>query len=172
MKYIRILAVLLAMCLLFAGCKGSSDHKTPDELFDEEQPDADFSRCGIVFDLPEDFTDYSNSPLATNYEFLYASPYVGIYGLKDHAGGLDEEINSFEIFVSKIAERYGTEATQKDGIWVMSYEDPEQNEPQMIVCAFYEVGDMYWSICSYCPSDLFEENGDAMWGYVTSVTFE
>ena len=169
MRFIRILTLLLVMCLIFTGCKES---KNPDSSSNENQEAVDFSRDGVIFDLPEDFTDYSDSPLATNYVFLYASPTVGIYGLKDPSGGLDEEITSLETFVESIAQRYNTEATQKDGIWVISYEDLEQNEPQTIVCAFYEVGDMYWSICSYCPSDLFEDNSEAMWGYVTSVKFE
>ena len=166
MRFIRILTLLLALCLVFAGC-GKSDNPAI-----ENQEPVDFGRGGVIFDLPEEFTDYSDSPLAAHYVFLYASPYVGIYGLRDHSGGLDEEISSFEAFVQSIAQRYNTEATQKDGIWVISYEDLEQNEPQTIVCAFYEVGDMYWSICSYCPSDLFEDNSEAMWGYVTSVKFE
>lgn len=169
MKYIRNLALLLALCLVFSGC-GSSEKS--DDLAIENQEPVDFGRGGVILDLPEEFSDYSHTPLAEHYEFLYASPFVGIYGLKDHSGGLDEEISTFEAFTQDIAHRYNTEVIQKDGISVISYEDLEQNEPQMIVCAFYEVGEMYWSICSYCPSDLFAENSDAMWGYVTSVTFE
>ena len=169
MKCIRNLALLLALCLIFSSC-GSSE--TPEDLAIENQEPVDLGRGGVSLDLPEEFSDYSQTPLAEHYEFLYASPYVGIYGLRDHSGGLDEEISSFEAFVQSIAQRYNTEVIQKDGISVISYEDLEQNEPQTIICAFYEVGDMYWSICSYCPSDLFAENSDAMWGYVTSVTFE
>ena len=170
MKYLRILILLLAFCLLFAGCKNSDSHDPVDQT--NTPTEAPFSRGGVRFDLPEDFSDYSELPLGQNYDFLYANSFIGIYGMKDNSGGLDEEISSLEAFVAVQAEKCGAEASKKDNCWVFSYEDLEQNEPQMIVCAIYQVGDYYWSIYSYCPSDLFESNSEAMWGYITSPVFE
>ena len=172
MKYIRILVLALTFCLLFAGCKNDvPDIELPDD-FVEEPTEAPFSRGGVTFDLPEDFSDYSDLPLGERYEFLYASSFVGVYGLKDIAGGLDEEISTFDAFAATLAENRGAEATKKDNYWIYSYEDLEQNEPQMVVCAIYEVGDCFWSIYSYCPSELFAEYSDAMWQYITTAVFE
>lgn len=173
MKIIRLLVVLMALCLLFVGCNNEPDSvpTIADDLSASPVQPA-FNRGGVRFNLPEEFSDYSQSPMGQNYEFLYADSFVGIYGLKDNSGGLDEEIDSLEAFVAAQAEKHGAEPTQKEDYWVFSYEDLEQNEPQMMVCAFYEVGDFYWSIYSYCPSDLFESSSEAMWGYITSPVFE
>ena len=171
MKFIRILILLLAFCLLFAGCKNAESVQEPEEP-EIQVTEPPFSHGGVHFSLPEDFTDYTKLPLGQNYEFLYANAHMGIYGLKDNSGGLDEEINSLEAFAAAQAERNGTEAVKKDTCWTFSYEDQTQNEPQMIICAIYESGDYYWSIFAYCPSDLFESNSEAMWGYITTPVFE
>ena len=172
MKFVRISLLILAFCLLFAGCGNANmDIELPeDSAF--EPTEAPFSRGGVKFDLPEDFSDYSDLPLGQNYNFLYASSTMGIYGMMDIAGGLDEEISTLDTFVAAQAERRGVEATKNENCWTFSYEDLEQNEPQTFVCAIYEVDGCFWSIYAYCPTELFAENGDAMWRYITTPVFE
>ena len=71
MKYIRNLALLLALCLVFSGC-GSSEKS--DDLAIENQEPVDFGRGGVILDLPEEFSDYSHTPLAEGSAMAQPTP--------------------------------------------------------------------------------------------------
>ena len=179
MKYMSILAILLIGCMLLVGCNqadsaGATQAQDPHADAPEETIplEVTYSRKGVSFTLPSNFSDYSELPLGTQYAFLYAEPYIGIQGIEDVKADLSEEITSLEAYATEQAAAFGTQAEDRNGIWTAVYEDQDQNEPQMIVCAFYETETAYWTIQSYCTSDMFETNQDAMWSYVTAAAFE
>ena len=180
MKYISIIAVLLAMCLLFAGCK-DDPAQTPDTPVqtdgtgvpvETEPAEYTFSYNGATVTLPNTFTDYTLYPIAADYTFLYAEPLIGLCGIEDLKDEIDPSVTSLETYVAYRAGLVGGEAVQQDGLWTLTYEDQSQNEPQMMVCVFHETERGYWIIKSYCTSDVFAEHETDMWNYVKSVTFE
>ena len=179
MKYSGILAILLVGCMLLVGCNNSepadnTQSQNPiDQATEETQPqEVTYTRKGVRFTFPANFSDYSDFAFGQQYDFLYADAYIGVLGIEDVKADLSEEITSLEVYAANQASAFGTQAEQKDGIWTALYEDLEQNEPQMMVCAFYETENSFWTIKSYCTSDVFTENQDAMWSYVTAATFE
>lgn len=177
MKYIRIFAVLLAIGLLFAGCKENDEPqmtfpKIPYSQVGIAPTKVTYTHQGVTMELPKDFSDNTQTPSGKNYSFMYGAASMGITGEKVSKNELSEEITSLELFAADYAAALQAEALQKDGFWTVQYEDPSQNEPQMYVCAFYETEDAYWIITSYCPSQTFENYSQDMWQYVTSATFE
>ena len=181
MKYISIIAVLLAMCLLFVGCKNSDQGSEPSQQVptdpngvpvETEPQELTFSYNGATVTLPGTFVDYTLMPLAADYTFLYAEAMVGLAGIEDLKEEVDPSVTSLETYAAYRANLVGGEAVQQDGLWTLTYEDLTQNEPQMLVCAFYETERGYWIIQSYCTSDVFENHQADMWNYVKAVTFE
>lgn len=182
MKYISIIALLLTVCFLFAGCKdGKQKGKNPLEqvptlhgsLSVETEPqEVTFTHSGVTVTLPGNFQDYTELPLGEQYTFLYAEPFVGLIGIEDIKEDLDDNITSLEAYAAYQASVFGGEAVEKDGLWTLVYEDLTQNEPQKMVCAFYETEQAYWMIQAYCTSDTFETHEEAMWSYVKAPTFE
>lgn len=179
MKYVSIIAVLLAMCLMFAGCKDKAQ-TDPTQLptdnsgvpVETEPQEVTFRHNGAVVTLPSSFIDYTLMPLAADYTFLYGDSMVGLSGIEDLKEEIDPSVTSLETYVAYRANLVGGEAVQQDGLWTLSYEDLTQNEPQMLVSVFHETERGYWIIQSYCPSDVFETHQADMWNYVKSVTFE
>ena len=179
MKYTSIFAILLIGCLLLVGCNNAEPVKETgsqipnDQINEETEPQTvTFTRMDVTFTLPANFTDYSETPIGAPYDFLYAEAYIGLLGIIDVKEDLSEEINSLESYAASQASALGTQAEEKDGVWMALYEDLEQNEPQMYLCAFYETDTAFWTIKSYCTSDAYENNQDTMWSYVTAATFE
>ena len=181
MKYISIIAVIVTMCLLFAGCGKNGDTQnsnTPVQndssngVVETEPQENIFRYNGAQMVLPADFSDYTLSPIASDYTFLYADAMKGIIGIEEKKEEIDPAVTSLESYAAYQAAKFGTEAVQTEGFWTLEYEDFTQNEPQMLVCVFYETEDSYWIVKSYCTSDMFETFETVMWNYVKSVTFE
>ncbi len=177
MKYIRIFTVLLAIGLLFAGCKKNDESKSnypqisPDQI-GIASTDNTFSHNGVSMTLPSSFSDYTDLPIGQEYSFLYGASTVGISGLEVSKDTVSEEITSLELYAADYANQMSGEATQKDGIWSVQYEDLSQNEPQTYICALYETENAYWIISGYCPSQVFEDYGQDMWVSIASAVFE
>ena len=181
MKYISIIAVLLAMCLVFAGCKDNEQTDKPAEQtptaapadpVETESQEVTFSNNGAVITLPGTFTDYTGKPIAEGYAFLYGEVMMGLRGIEDQKADMDESVTSLESYAAYQASVFGGEAVQQDNLWTLSYEDLSENEPQMFVCVFYETENAFWTVQSYCPSNVFENCQADMWNYVKAVTFE
>ena len=177
MKYIRIFVLLLAFCLLFAGCKKNDESKsnypqiTPDQI-GSAPTEITFSHNGVSMTLPSSFSDYTDLPVAENYSFLYGASMVGIHGQEIGKDTVAEEITSLELYAADYASHMSGEAEQSEGIWTVQYEDLSENEPQMYVCALYETEDSYWIISAYCPSLVFEDYSQDMLESVTSAVYE
>ena len=180
MKYIIVIAVLLAMCLLFVACKDKNQTDAPSQVptdnsgvpVETESQEVTFCYNGASVTLPNSFEDYTLLPLAADYTFLYGNSMVGLCGIEELKDEIDPSVTSLETYVSYRANLVGGQAVQQDGLWTLSYEDQTQNEAQMMVCVFHETERGYWIIQSYCPSDVFENHQADMWNYVKSVTFE
>ena len=181
MKYISILAVVLTMCLLFAGCGKNGENQDPNTPaqnigssgVEETEPQEHIFRYnGAQMVLPLDFSDYTLAPIASDYTFLYADAMKGIIGIEERKEEIDPAVTSLESYAAYHAAKFGGEAVQTEGFWTLEYEDLTQNEPQMFVCVFYETERAYWTVKSYCTSDTFETFETVMWDYVKSVTFE
>lgn len=181
MKYVSIIAVLLAMCLIFVGCKDNEQTDKPAEQtpidapaepVETEPQEITFSNNSAIITLPATFTDYTEKPIAEGYAFLYGDAMVGLRGTEDQKTDLDESVTSLESYAAYQASVFGGEAVQQDNLWTLSYEDLSENEPQMLVCVFYETENAFWTVQSYCPSNVFEIHQADMWNYVKSVTFE
>ena len=181
MKYISILAVIVTMCLLFVGCGKNGNTQNPgtpvqndssNGAVEAEPQENIFRYNGAQMVLPADFSDYTLSPIASDYTFLYADAMKGIIGIEDMKEDIDPNVTSLESYAAYQAEKYDAEAVQTEGLWTLVYEDLTQNEPQMFICAFYETEDAYWTVKSYCTTDMFETFEAEMWDYVKSVTFE
>ena len=179
MKPVRILAILLLMCIIFSGCKNRKEEQKPGLKFPQisssqvgtAPADVTFSYFGASMTLPPEFSDYSHTPLGEQYDFLYSSSFLGIYGTFVEKSSV-EEITSVQQFAQDYAAQQQGEAVQKDGIWSLQYDDLTKNEPHTNLCAFYETQDNYWVITAYCPSQSFEHYNQDMWYYVSSATFE
>lgn len=156
---VKILAVLMAVCLLFAGCK-------------EKEAKNSFSKDGLYIAFPDIFTDYCDTPLAEDYDFLFAGDYVGVLGISESKKDMPETVTDLQSYAGYIAEGYNQQVTEKDGFLTVSYEDLEMNDPQMYVCVFVETENHYWSIRSYCMSDSYENNAEMMWKYITAVEID
>lgn len=176
MKAFRILTVLLAICMLLCGCKDSHQQTNPsqstaagDIQSGEETQMQTLERNGVRFTLPSDFHDYSESPIGQGHDFLYGNDSLGIVG--DKTAKEDAGVASLMEFAAATAAQYGAETSQKDGVWTVSYEDPEANEPQSNLCVFYETEDSFWIIRTYCPTQILDSCREDMWHYATAAEF-
>lgn len=176
-RIFTILSVLFLISILLVGCKKPD---TPTEnpsvptqttVPATEPPRQSFERAGISLELPENFRDYSEYPMSQEYEFLYASDFVGIFAIQESKDTVNEAVTTLETYCTYQASVLSGEAAQNAGIWTITYQDLTQNEPQTYICAVYETEDAYWTVKSYCPSDLYETYKEAMLSYVTAVTF-
>ena len=165
MKILKYFLCLLALGMLLCSCK-QTVAKT-----EAQQPDAPilFTRNGATLELPTKFFDYSESPIGVGHSFLYGSDVMGIMG--DQYIKTRTESESLESFVQSQAELHRVQATQKDGFWTITYDDPTQNEPQIYICVFYETQSSYWIVSAYCPDRMFEDCCTDMWNYATNVLF-
>ena len=175
MKAFRVLTVLLAICMLLCGCKDSNQPSASQPTAAAEIPSGDeiqmqtLERNGVRFTLPSDFYDYSDSPIGQGHSFLYGNDSMGIIG--DETAKEDAGVASLMEFAEATAAQYGTKAVQKDGFWTVSYEDPEANETQSILCVFYETEDSFWIIHTYCPAQILDSCQEDMWHYATAAEF-
>lgn len=169
MKTIRIIAVMLLLCLLLPGCKKAEDSQSTQPTAAQPTEPTPYARSGAVLELPGDFFDYSDTPLGEGHSFLYGNDLMGIMG--DEYSKTETAADSLEAFAQSQAEMHGVEATQKDGFWTITYEDPNQNEPQIFICAFHETQSSYWIVSAYCPDRMLEDCQADMWKYATNVQF-
>lgn len=153
---VKLLAVLMAVCMLFAGCKGKEAKNS-------------FSQDGLYIAFPDIFVDYCDTPLAEGYDFLFAGDYVGVLGSSSDKNEQPEGVSDLRSYAEHKAQMYGAQLQEKDGFLTASYEDLEMNDPQMYVYIFVESKNCYWSIGAYCMSDSYENNAEMMWKYITAV---
>lgn len=167
------------MSLLFSGCKTQQPAK---EGFFEKLPGNDVQAAmpqtekptqpsqkqnSISLELPDDFEDYTGKPGAEQYDYLYSNGQMGI--------GINAirkpQYGTLEDYAYREADYYRTQATQKDGFWTITYEDPDSNEPQTMIHVFYEDADTYWTVQGFCPSQCYDQYESIIWQYITGVEF-
>lgn len=158
MKPAKVLAVLLALCLL-AGC-GAQPNQTV--------------TCGeLSIQLPASFTDWSEDPVSAGLSFSYADEDTGVCGvfeskeyLQAYIPGLDAQ-GYAELFVESNGLSSGVILT--DGIPTFSY--TSQGEPAIrYLCGVFESGENFWVVQAYCAAENFEASKAQLWEYITSVT--
>ena len=169
-KFLQIIAICLLFGVLFPGCKKKQLEEVVPTYGDVIAPGTEIDekileRNGVRMILLEEFEDYSESPMGQAYEFLYAAEYVGVYGSR-FAKNPQLDLESFSQYNSA---EWCVQAEQKDGVWVVEYVDDTQNEPQAMVCAFYESRDAYWMIQAYCPQELFAQCQEIMYACVLTA---
>ena len=174
MKNIGIFAVLLAACLLLAGCKGAENSADVDATIpvETQAPLTTWDRAGVTLELPENFNDCSDLPFGQQYEFLYSGSMLGIYGTKESKDTVSEGITDLASYSAHQAAAMNAEANTINGISIITYEIDTQDDPQTYVCAFYETETDYWTITSYCPSRMYEFYQETMLSYVTAATIQ
>ena len=171
----KVAAVTALMALLFSGCKtqgpgnGNANNAgaaNPESL--PQKTEASLTHivtAGIPLRLPIAFADYTGEPIAQGFDYLYADEQITI-GISSEKRPENETL---EGFVNQEAAYFHAQATQKDGIWTISYESAEYNEPQTMVNAYYEDAENYWRVQGYCPSQCYEQYKDLIWQYITST---
>ncbi len=170
MRRLILFAVVFSLlCLFFTGCNSTPTVEPgPVESTDDPQSVQNiFSQSDIQFILPGDFIDYTGTPIGGDYTFLYANGNLGLIGIeerKDEAG-----YTVFDDYLADQADTLGSELTQKDGFWTLTYIDNTQNESQTMLCIFYESTSSFWTVKAYCPEDVYSMYQADMWTYATSA---
>ncbi len=169
-KLIVLLSVLFLIAACLAGCEQSTaGGNTPVEPSEDPSTvEQEFSRHEISFTFPGDFIDYTNTPVGQGYSFLYANSQLGLIGLEEPK----EKYPDFAGFLAAKADELGAEATQKNGFWTLTYIDETQNEPQTMLCIFYESESSFWTVKAYCPEDVYTTYAETMWEYATSAKLD
>ena len=178
MKKISIIAVVLALILVFVGCKDAdktdrNSGQTPvdsTEIPEETEPrEIVYERVGVSIRLPETFKDCSELPLGKKYDFLYASEMIGIYGTHIRKDDTAEGIVDLAGFCQQTAASVQGETKEHNGILTVSYVQDSQGEKDQYVCAFFETEIEYVIITAYCPERMYEFYQNDMLSYITEA---
>lgn len=168
----KIFIILLAVCLTAActvGCNSNSGgESTTAAPTEPPAPTQILSKSSISFAFPEDFIDYTDSPINDGNTFLFANGSLGLIGNEVSK----DNFQSFSDYIEAQALETESDAIEKDGFWTLTYVDNTQNEPQTTVCVFYEIESSYWTVKAYCPEDVYSIYQETLWKYITSATFE
>lgn len=143
----------------------------------ETEPEEEAGVEGGLYtiDLPDDFLDYSNTTLGSSYGFMYMNDEIGVIGIQENKEELFLYFDEMDIqgYADLIAELYELEnpAQQKDGFWTVSYTDDSTGVGYTYVGVFYETETDFWHVQAYCLTEQYEQLGDDIWSYITSVEF-
>lgn len=188
MKKLLTLILVLTLCLCFTGC-GESLQQLGEQLEDVGQvmddaidavqnPDQEktFTNNGVTLTLDTSFLDFTETDKNTEeYPFLYASDAIGILAIEENKQELFDMFGEMDVhgYADLIAELYELDVTaeQKDGFWFYTYETTSDGTSQTFLCVFCETETEFWNLQSYCETALYPENQEAMWKYLTSITF-
>lgn len=125
--------------------------------------------------LDPGFLNYSNTQAAEGYAFLYASEEIGILGVQDNKAELYEYFDEMDLegYANLIAELYELDAvaTQKDGIWTLTYTSDISGTSYTYVCAFHETDADFWNVQAYCITEDFDTYEADIWRYISTVEF-
>ena len=188
MKRLLALVLTLTVCLSFAGCGegleqlgqqlGEMGQLMGDAMDGVQNPDQEktFTNNGATLTLNTSFLDFTKTEKnAGEYAFLYANDSIGILAIEENKQDLFAEFSEMDVqgYADLIAQLYtlGVTAEQKDGFWTYTYETTTDDVSQTFLCVFHETETAFWNIQSYCETELYAENQEAMWKYLTSATF-
>lgn len=140
------------------------------------EPEATELKKGVLtLDCPSGFQDYTDTEVAGDYAFMYMSNEIGILGVQENKEELFAYFEEMDLegYANLIAELYGLDsiAEQYDGVWSIAYSSESSGTNFTYVCAFYETEADFWNIQGYCETDKYEELGEDIWQYITSVEF-
>ena len=155
----RIAAVLLVLSLLLC-CGCSAQEQTHQEL---------------TLQLPKDFVDLSAEPYAEDFDFLYQNSAVAVAGIRESKASLlllDFPSAQYYAQIQMKRNDLPGQPEQKDGIWYFSYEAVSAGTPMTYICAVYECETCFWLVQTYCKSEAFPAQQEAMWEYLSSVTVD
>lgn len=166
MKLTKIIAVVLLVGILFAGCDVS-------QLL--ESTEKEFTQGDVTLKLPATFMNYSGTDSAEGKDFLFASSNIGVTGVKEDKKELfdffgETDLNGYAELIAELYELNVT-PTQKDGHPTFTYQQEVGGVTYTYTSVFYETASAYWNVQVYCKSAEYEENADTMWRYATSATF-
>ena len=166
MKLTKIIAVLLLVGILFAGCDVS-------QLL--ESTEKEFTQGDITLKLPATFMNYSGTDSAKDKDFLFASSNIGVTGVKEDKKELfnyfgETDLNGYAELIAQLYELNVT-PTQKDGHLTFTYQQEVGGVAYTYTSVFYETASAFWNVQVYCKSAEYDKNADTMWRYATSATF-
>ena len=168
------ICLILCCCLLFTACDAALLGDALDAVQNPNQ-EKSFTNAGATLKLTTSFLDFTNTSQNSEYNFMYASDTIGILGIQENKEELFDAFGTMDLegYANLIAELYEIDATaeNKNGFWTFSYTTPADGVEQTFVCVFYETETDFWNVQGYCESSLYAENKDALWQYLTSVTF-
>lgn len=172
----KILVIAALFGILLSGCNSQNSPVSPQQtkpnvqavipgLTSPEIPKP--QKLEIQLNLPEEFYAYTGMDVANGYDLLYSNGKMGIGAIRIPM----QTVYTLEEYAVQDAEYYRTELTEKDGFWMLTYEDLEWNEPHTMVNVYYETEQNFWIVQSYCPSEDYALYETEIWQYLTGATF-
>lgn len=167
MKLTKIIAVVLLVGILFAGC----DNFQMLTHFDETE----YTQGDVTLKLPIGFVNYSGTDSAEGKDFLFANSSIGVTGVREDKKELfdffgETDLNGYAELIAELYELNVT-PTQKDGHPTFTYQQEVGGVAYTYTSVFYETASAFWNVQVYCKSAEYEKKADFMWRYATSATF-
>lgn len=168
----KLLALLMAFCLIFSLCGCDFVKDVADSAINEKAKAKTFELDGVSIKLTTDFLRMDF--VSEDYDFVVGDEELTIMGLEMDFD--ENEVNSLtvsefaEFFRSNMLDSDPTEVEEMSGIPVFEYcSDSDDGEELTTAVMFYKGDDSFWAICFAADTDDFDELYDDICKYAKSV---
>lgn len=154
----KIIALLLALCLLFCGCAVADQTVTADDL---------------TITIPGNYKDYGDEDFSEGYTLVYGRNDAVVMALKEEFS-IFEEYNmtlTLQEYADLVLQANNiTDGVQEvNGILTFSFTNESNGESHSYQAAVFESEDAFWLIQAGCLTENFEENQETFMNILTSV---
>ena len=168
----KLLALLMAFCLVFSLCGCDFAKDIADSAINEKAKAKTFEFDGVSIKLTTDFLRMDF--VSEDYDFVVGNEELTIMGLEmdfEDSEVAALSVSEFaEFFRSNMTESDPTEVEETNSIPSIQYrkttDDGEELTPAVM---FYKGDDCFWAICFAADTDDFDELYDDILKYAKSV---
>lgn len=160
----KLISLLLSLCLIF----GLSGCGAKEEAVEEAAKEKTFQKTGFSITLPSGAEDTSVNETAEVTPFVLTVDGITVSAQEEYQSNYGYEMTAEE-YANALIDAKGFDSTVelKSGIPSFTYE--KAAEGMTYLCITQVTDTSFWLISAACASDVYPDNYDTMWKYLTSA---